>query len=196
MKVLPDAERLLLYDSLCEYSLNGIEPNELPPMANSLFILMKPNIDSSNRRYKASVENGKKGGAPKGNQNAKKQPKNNQTKQPKNKQDYDLDLDYDLDSNFECNNPVGKPQRTRFKPPTLEEVQAYCQERKNCVDPQRFIDYYASNGWKVGRNSMKDWKAAVRSWERKDEERQRNTPKRDISSYIRPEDYDTDEKPW
>lgn len=92
---------------------------------------------------------------------------------------------------------VDKPQRTRFKPPTLEEVQAYCQERNNCVDPQRFIDYYASNGWKVGRNSMKDWKAAVRSWERKDEERQRNTQqKRDISSYIRPEDYDTDEKPW
>lgn len=196
MKVLPDAERLLLYDSLCEYSLNGIEPNELSPMANSLFILMKPNIDSSNRRYKASVENGKKGGAPKGNQNAKKQPKNNQTKQPKNKQDYDLDLDLDLDSNLECNNPVDKPQRTRFKPPTLEEVQAYCKERNNHVDPQRFIDYYASNGWKVGKNSMKDWKAALRTWERKDEERQWNTQKRDISSYIRPEDYDTDEKPW
>ena len=59
-----------------------------------------------------------------------------------------------------------KPPRTRFKPPTFEEVQSYCFERNNNVDPQRFIDYYTSNGWKVGKNSMKDWKAAVRNWER------------------------------
>lgn len=58
------------------------------------------------------------------------------------------------------------PKRKRFTPPTLEEVQAYCLERKNKVDPQRFIDYYTSNGWVVGKNKMKDWKAAVRTWER------------------------------
>lgn len=57
-------------------------------------------------------------------------------------------------------------KRKRFSPPTLEEVKAYCDERKNRVDPQRFIDYYESNGWKVGKNPMKDWKAAVRTWER------------------------------
>lgn len=56
--------------------------------------------------------------------------------------------------------------RARFTAPTLEEVKAYCDERKNGVDPQRFIDYYSSNGWKVGRNPMKDWKAAVRTWEK------------------------------
>ena len=54
----------------------------------------------------------------------------------------------------------------RFTPPTLEEVVAYCRERRNNVDAQRFIDYYSSNGWKVGKNKMKDWKAAVRTWER------------------------------
>ena len=60
------------------------------------------------------------------------------------------------------------PKRTRsqFKPPTLEEVQAYCMERNNKVDAERFIDYYSSNGWMVGKNKMKDWKAAVRTWER------------------------------
>ena len=57
-------------------------------------------------------------------------------------------------------------RRARFEPPSLDEVKAYCNERHNDVDPQRFIDYYESNGWKVGRNSMKDWKAAVRTWER------------------------------
>ena len=50
--------------------------------------------------------------------------------------------------------------------PTLEEVKEYCTERGNKVDPERWFDYYTSNGWKVGKNPMKDWKAAVRTWER------------------------------
>ena len=58
----------------------------------------------------------------------------------------------------------------RFVPPTVDEVSAYCQERGNCVDPQRFVDYYSSNGWMVGKNKMKDWKAAVRNWEQKDKQ--------------------------
>lgn len=57
-------------------------------------------------------------------------------------------------------------QPKRFKPPSVDEVRAYCRERKNMVDAEKFIDYYTSNGWKVGKNSMKDWKAAVRTWER------------------------------
>lgn len=55
---------------------------------------------------------------------------------------------------------------TRFSPPTLEEVKAYCSDRGNHVDAERWFDYYTSNGWKVGKNQMKDWKAAVRTWER------------------------------
>jgi predicted phage replisome organizer len=57
-------------------------------------------------------------------------------------------------------------QPKRFKPPSVDEVRAYCRERKNMVDAEKFIDYYTSNGWKVGKNNMKDWKAAVRTWER------------------------------
>ena len=53
----------------------------------------------------------------------------------------------------------------RFAPPTLEQVQAYCRQRGNGVDPRRFLDYYASNGWRVGPNPMRDWQAAVRGWE-------------------------------
>ena len=59
-----------------------------------------------------------------------------------------------------------KPTRTRFTPPSLEEVQAYCNERQNNVDAEKFINHYTSNGWMVGRNKMKDWKAAVRTWEK------------------------------
>ena len=57
-------------------------------------------------------------------------------------------------------------QQKRFTKPTLAEVQAYCAERGNVVDPQKFVDYYESNGWRVGKNPMKDWRAAVRTWER------------------------------
>lgn len=56
----------------------------------------------------------------------------------------------------------------RFVPPSLEEVRAYCQERGNNVDPEAFVDFYASKGWKVGGQSMKDWKAAVRTWEKRE----------------------------
>lgn len=55
--------------------------------------------------------------------------------------------------------------KKRFVKPTLEEVKAYCKERGNSVDPQRFVNYYESKGWLVGKSPMKDWKAAVRTWE-------------------------------
>ena len=53
----------------------------------------------------------------------------------------------------------------RFTPPSVEEVKQYCNERKNSVDPESFVDFYSSKGWMVGKNKMKDWKAAVRTWE-------------------------------
>lgn len=56
--------------------------------------------------------------------------------------------------------------RKKFTQPSLEDVMMYCKERKNNVDCERFINYYESNGWKVGKSPMKDWKAAVRNWER------------------------------
>lgn len=59
-----------------------------------------------------------------------------------------------------------KPTRKRFVPPSLEEVKAYCRERNNNVDAERFINHYTSNGWHVGKNKMQDWKAAVRTWEK------------------------------
>lgn len=59
----------------------------------------------------------------------------------------------------------------RFKKPTLEEVAAYCRERKNNVNPQRFIDFYTSKGWKVGKEPMKDWKACIRTWEQDEKDK-------------------------
>ncbi len=55
-------------------------------------------------------------------------------------------------------------------PPTIEEVRVYCLERENRVNPEQFIDYYESKGWLIGKSKMKDWKAAVRTWERRNHE--------------------------
>lgn len=58
----------------------------------------------------------------------------------------------------------GAKTAKRFCPPTLEEVKAYCAEKEYNIDAERFIDFYASKGWFVGKNKMKDWQAAVRNW--------------------------------
>lgn len=59
-------------------------------------------------------------------------------------------------------------KRKRFTPPTVDEVAAYCGERNNRIDPQTFVDFYASKGWVVGKSKMKDWKASIRTWEKRD----------------------------
>jgi phage replisome organizer N-terminal domain protein len=72
------------------------------------------------------------------------------------------ELEIELDSSAKSTTT----KRKRFEKPTLSEIEQYCIERKNNVNAEQFFDYYESNGWKVGKNSMKDWKAAVRTWER------------------------------
>ena len=61
---------------------------------------------------------------------------------------------------------VCKTHTANFSPPDIQDIKAYCIERKNNVDPERFIDFYEAKGWMVGKNKMKDWRAAVRNWER------------------------------
>ena len=78
---------------------------------------------------------------------------------------------------------VASPLRAvHFTPPTVDQVKSYCVERKNSVDPARFVDFYESKGWLVGKSKMKDWRAAVRSWERSDSQ-QRAQDKDRIRSY-------------
>lgn len=103
IRPLDDENRLLMYDALVDYAVDGIEPN-LPPLLNALFLAFKPIIDNGISNYDAAVENGKKGGAPKGNQNARKYPKKKQPKttqnnpdQPKTTKDVDVDVEVDVE---------------------------------------------------------------------------------------------------
>ena len=76
-----------------------------------------------------------------------------------------------INNNKKNNNIIFMPEKTvkikrRFQKPTVEEVDAYCRQRQNCVDATRFCNFYESKGWMVGKSKMVDWKAAVRTWER------------------------------
>jgi phage replisome organizer N-terminal domain protein len=73
----------------------------------------------------------------------------------------DIEIEEEIDSSASTTT-----KRKRFEKPTLSEIKEYCIERNNNVDAQHFYDYYESNGWKVGKNSMKNWQAAVRTWEK------------------------------
>ena len=155
IKDFPDAERLLMYDAIIRYGLFG-ETIELPPVEKSMFALIKPIIDSSQNRHRASKENGKKGGRPK---NQTKNQKENQTKNQT--QNQDIDIDYDIDSEKDSDFETDK---ARADTPTLEEVIDYCYETDSGVNPERFYNYYAARGWKTGNTAITNWKALLRSW--------------------------------
>ncbi len=91
----------------------------------------------------------------------------------------------DIDTEVREKSESGTKNSSRFTPPTLEEVKAYCEERKNNIDPVRWLDYYTTNGFMVGKVHMKDWRASVRLWERSEGEK----PKAEVIDYSSPGGY-------
>ena len=178
IKTLPDEERLRAYDYIMGYGLDGEEP-EGKTVAFGIFLMARPQIDANNRRY----ENGKKGGRPKTEiepeniqAETEKEPKENQTEteakpnhnQTITKEKPNVNVNVNENENIKEILPNGsiKKSASRFSPPTYAEVEEFCRVNGYKVDPNRFIDFYSSKGWMVGKNKMKDWKAAVRNWER------------------------------
>lgn len=94
---------------------------------------------------------------------------------------YNTSTDCSLSSDEESHRDTNRA-RERFVPPTLQEVSEYCASRNNGIDPAAFIDHYTSNGWKVGKSAMKDWRAAVRNWERNHIDRPAGRPAREYKS--------------
>lgn len=103
----------------------------------------------------------------------------------------ELDIDIDREVDRERVRADKPPPAKRFKAPTAEEVDLYCKERNNFVNADKFINHYESNGWKVGRNSMKDWKAAVRKWENSDFDNQSQAKANTVNKV-----YESDANGW
>lgn len=74
------------------------------------------------------------------------------------------EIEKELDKEIDNKCASTKQKRKRFVKPTISDIEQYCSEKNISINAQQFIDYYESNGWKVGRNSMKDWQATVRRW--------------------------------
>ena len=155
---------------------------ELPEMdlgARVAFAQIRTQFRKDEEKYSKTIANrsaaGKLGGRPKKASNSEKQKKQmlfdeSKSKQTKTKKaDNDNEYDNDLKENT-----IDGVKEKRFAPPTLENVSGYCREMGYTnVDAARFIDFYTSNGWMVGKNRMKDWKAAVRNWDRREKNPQR-----------------------
>ena len=78
-------------------------------------------------------------------------------------------------------------KESRFAPPSLEQVKDYCKERNNNIDPEQFINFYESKGWKIGKDKMKDWKAAIRTWENRNKKETNKTNKNQFNSFTQRE---------
>lgn len=161
-------QRGMLFTSLMLYA-SGQEPEEMDPVTAMAFSFIKSQMDKDIEKYNETCakrsEAGKLGGRPKKQEEAKKANgfSENQKKQGKAKKaDNEYEYEYDNDNDLLKENT----KRKVFSTPTVDDVRAYCLERNNKVDPQQFVDFYESKGWMIGKNKMKDWKAAVRTWER------------------------------
>jgi hypothetical protein len=165
MEALNDAECGRLFRALLEYSATGAAP-ELRGNERFVFPGMRSQIDRDIEKYKAKCarnrENGEKGGG----HSPPNAPERPQTPPKDKDKDKDKEKDKDKDISFP---PNGVKDSAHAHHPTVEEVAAYCRERGNRVDAERFVDFYASKGWKVGNQPMKDWKACVRTWERRED---------------------------
>lgn len=156
-------------------------PDVVPedPAIAFVFEIIKQKLEEDNKRYEevcaARSEGGKKGGRPKANASDKKQMVSEESKKSKcfSEKAKKADNDNEYDNDLKENTLEGVKEK-RFAPPTLENVSEYCREMGYTnVDAVCFIDFYTSNGWMVGKNRMKDWKAAVRNWDRREKNPQR-----------------------
>ena len=155
-KEYDDAEKGRLLLAMLRYAKDGTEGN-LTGNERFVFPVFKAQIDEDIRVYETKVSNGSNGGRPPVNNRKPKETENNRTEpnetETAKKEERRKKKEDKRDS-------IG-----RFTPPTIEQVTEYCRERNNGVNPVKWFNYYTANGWKVGKNPMKDWKAAVRTWE-------------------------------
>jgi hypothetical protein len=159
LKKLSVEQKAGLFDAISNYQLQS----ELPA-DNFISIIFEPFLNQFKRdeeKWLNVVDRNKQNIAKRWNT------KNTTGKSgiPDDTKNTDSDSKSDSDNKKDSKNK--KDNKKGFTPPTLEEVKNYCNSIVAIIDPQEFIDYYKSNGWKVGKNAMKDWEATIRSWNSK-----------------------------
>ena len=79
-------------------------------------------------------------------------------------------VEHNNNNEYINNNSLYKRESSRFQKPSIEEIRQYCSSRNNSVDPEQFFNFYESKGWIIGKSPMKHWRAAVRTWEKREKE--------------------------
>ena len=166
--------RLVL--AMMKYKSQGVEP-EFSGSEKFIWPAIRRDIDQDREYTEKKQTSGKKGGkqneASQSNESKSKQTKANESK---SKQEY---RNIGIQDTIPPTPPAGgEGVSSRFVPPTPQEVTAYCQQRQNGIDGSEFCDFYASKGWMIGKSKMKDWRAAVRTWE-KSRQKQPAAPQED-----------------
>lgn len=170
-RLLNDAEIGQLFLAVCDYAETGAIPDFQVNTLVACFDLMRKAIDNNAQKYAETCARNRKNIEKRWKRQASTDEYDGIQSNTTVYGDVPPNTTYTNITEHNITEPNIKScgvRAKRFTPPTLEEVRAYCAERGNCVDAQRFVDFYTANGWKVGKNSMKDWKAAVRTWERSD----------------------------
>lgn len=180
LKELPAEEFRAIVLAVCAYALDGEEP-ELSGVARAIFTLIRPTLEvgrskaeNRSRTEQTSISAEQTGNRPEQTKNKPEQTENkrkqtgNKPEQTRKEKEKEKEREKESENDSYCSPPPPSGPK-RFVPPTLAEVQSYVAQRQSPVDPQGFIDFYASKGWMVGKTPMKDWKAACRNaetWER------------------------------
>lgn len=191
IEYLPNEDVGILFKALMIYATEGEYDgfDDLPNNVKGIFKQAKAKLDENNEKYKEKVERLNQNR--RSSSNEKQDTKDEQQISDRNHTDinmksdrnhtditqisdrYHTDIISDTDTVTvtdtvykEKDKSKDLSKKKKFTPPTLEELEQYCEERNNTIDPIKFHDFYESKGWFVGKNKMKDWKAAVRNWER------------------------------
>lgn len=158
-KIKDIEEREHMRKIIINYGLYGTLPAGLSELEEMAWTICKDLIDQQQHRREVNAANraGKKAETPviiRINNGAEEIAQPLQDPEPEEKAAQEIQQE--------------KPKRKNFVKPTVEEIAAYCKEKNYNVNAQQFFNYYESNGWKIGRNAMKSWQAAVQNWNTRD----------------------------
>ena len=181
VNLIPDeAMRCRAYTAICEYGFYGVEPAEDEDvLVRMVFTQAKPQIDANNKRRESASAGGiakkkkmdeqKKANAVAMECHESAEGVPNMCREDANSvPNVNANVNENANQNVNDNGNV-KQTTGRFTPPTHAQVLDYIAEKGLQIDGDRFMDYYTANGWMVGKNKMKNWKAALRHWSRQDD---------------------------
>lgn len=178
LQYLPDDDCGAMIKAICEFALRGNEPTFNNPILNGYWTLIKPTLERSIKRSEAGRRGGQSGAGVSrnvGNSNTAIESKsianqndiNSDKERNRKGEEEETEVGKDKEEDLDSKGKKKEKKNIRFIPPTIDEVQAYCQERGNGIDAQHFVDFYTARGWKYGNTAIKDWRACIRTWEQR-----------------------------